>query len=884
MRNNILLLLLFAISGNALGQTIITGHLISPYHSLASDVHVLVHPINAPKRIISFSISDAKGNFRLEYTSKDDSAGISIRSLTHRDTTVWIANRNQDMKLLLQVHIRELKETRVNGRPITSKKDTITYLVSAFAQVKDQSIGDVISKMPGFEVDTDGKIFYQGNPIQKYYIEGLDLLENRYAIANKNLPHGSVGSVEVLENHQPIKALQSNVFSNGTSLNLKLKKNVAVTGTARTGIGFPLLLRDVNITPMLFNAKQQIIASFQSNNIGDDLNVQNQPLQFSNGLLEGTGNRKPELLGITTISKPQIDRQRYLNNNANLLSYNQLLKVNSLTELKVNAGLYHDKQQEAGLKTSKYYLPTGDYTLREVTDNHYYYTSLSTDLTLTQNATKRYLKNQLSINRFWDYELGVILNPDKLEQKAETPHISVSNLFDLLIPQKKNSFRVYSYIDYNNSPQKLSFLPGVFKNEMNQGQNYLKTAQNYTQKELLGQQYLRFTLSRKPWSFDTETGFKFEIQRQRSFIEKDNLKLTADSLNNNYQWNSYELYFTENFRYEKNDLRLGIEMPLRMLFYELKDTYQHSSEPTERLLLGPRFWVNYDLNGYWSGNASIKHATNLGDASQLTQGYIITGYRNMQRRSDKLDDKNVFSYALGLKYKNPISGFFSSFSYIHNRTTKSLLYRNKLSVTGLVFYEALKSDNQAISDNISTDNSLFISHQKVMLTLKGNYMKSKREYLLNDTRGWLQNQFILVNPAVGFNGWKKLGLDYNLKLTFSMQKNLQANTAIIGQTHKFSFYYYPTNNHWLGANLEYYRFGQKQQAENGEFFANVIYVFKPDKSRVQYKIKCSNVFNASEIVDYFYSDIALFENHYNIRPREIMFTISFALNRLKNKN
>lgn len=884
MRKHILWVILFFITKLAPAQSLITGRVVSTDKAGVTGMNILVHPKNNPTGIISYAISDAKGNFRLEFTSKDDSVGISTRSLTHRDTTIWIANRNQELKLVLPVHVREIKEVQVNSRPITSKKDTLTYLVSAFAQVKDQSIGDVIGKMPGFEVDPDGKIFYQGNPIQKYYIEGLDLLENRYAIANKNLPHGSVGSVEVLENHQPIKALQSNVFSNGTSLNLKLKKNVAVTGTARTGIGLPWIARDVNITPMLFNAKQQLIASFQSNNIGDDLNTQNNPLQFSNGVLDGMGNLKPELLGITTINKPQIDRQKYLDNNANLLSYNHLLKITSLTELKINAGFYHDQQHESGTKISKYYLSDNEFNLKEIADNHYYSNNLSANFTLTQNATKRYLKNQLSFNRFWDYETGIILNPDKLEQKAETPHTSVSNSFDLLIPHKKNFFRIYSTIDYNNSPQKLSFWPGVFVNEINDGESYLKTVQNFTQEELIGQNFLRFTLSRKPWSFDTEVGLKLELQNQRSFIEKDNQILDADSLNNDYRWSSYELYCNENFRYEKGNLRLGIETPFRLLFYEFKDVYHHSFGPSERFLFSPRFWINYDLNGYWSGSASVRHSKTLGEASQLTQGYIITGYRNMQKRSDKLDDKENFSYSAGLKYKNPVSGFFSSWTWIHNQSNKSLLYKNKLLAGGLFFYEAVEDNNRAISDNVATENSWFNSRRRITFNLKGNYLRSKREYLFNETKGWLQNQTILLQPGIGFNCWKKLGLDYNMKFSLSMQRNMQANTTIIGQTHKFSFYYYPSNNHWLGANLEYYLYGQQQEIKNGEFFTNITYTFKPENSRFQYKIRCSNLLNSSEIVDYIYSDVALFESHYSIRPREIMFTVSFALNQLKSKN
>jgi len=70
--------------------------------------------------------------------------------------------------------------------------------------------------MPRIEVLDDGKILYQGKPINKYYIEGLDLPEGKYNLAIKNLPHKEVTKVQVLENHQPIKVLDSLVYSAGS--------------------------------------------------------------------------------------------------------------------------------------------------------------------------------------------------------------------------------------------------------------------------------------------------------------------------------------------------------------------------------------------------------------------------------------------------------------------------------------------------------------------------------------------------------------------------------------------------------------------------------------------------------------------------------------------
>jgi hypothetical protein len=104
-------------------------------------------------------------------------------------------------------------------------------MVNSFSKEQDRSIGDVLKRMPGIEVLPDGKILYQGKAINKYYIEGLDLLEGKYNLANDNLPYQEVSQVQILENHQPIKTLDSLQFSDRSALNIKLK-HLYFTGQA----------------------------------------------------------------------------------------------------------------------------------------------------------------------------------------------------------------------------------------------------------------------------------------------------------------------------------------------------------------------------------------------------------------------------------------------------------------------------------------------------------------------------------------------------------------------------------------------------------------------------------------------------------------------------
>ncbi len=875
----ILTALCITIIGHA--QTIVNGRVVSTDKTGVSGLSVLVHQKGNANRIISYSITDEKGSFRLEFTAREDSLGVSVRSLTHRDTTVCIANRSQVLNFVLPPTVHEIREVNVNARAITGKKDTITYLVGKFAHVKDQSIGDVIKNMPGFEVSPEGQVSYQGKPIQKYYIEGLDLLEGRYGIANKNLPYRDVGSVEVLENHQPIKMLENRVFSNGTSINLKLKKNITMTGTMQVGAGLPFLLHYLNATPMLFSKNQQTIASVQANNTGEDLSTQNQPLQFTDGQMDAFANRKVNLVGIQGISPPQIDKKYYLNNNAGLMSFNHLIKLNDLNELKIMASFYHDDQKESGEVKNVYHLTGSDYVLNEKIVNHYYNTSLSTGFTLTQNVKKRYLKEQLQVNRFWDQQTGSIENPALMQESAETPGTTGSNTFDMVLPVGNHFFRIYSSLNFNDSPQRLSLRPGVFTGFLNNGADYSETMQQYAMNKFSGKQYLRFTLAHKNWTFDSEPGFNFDTQHFRTVIQKDRSDLAPDSLRNDYQWKNLEFYLTERINFKKENMRFGASLPLRAISYRMDDLVHSSIAPTQRVLFSPMGWFDYDFHKFWSVDGSILYNSRLGDPMKLAQGYIVKDYHLMQRNSDKLNESQSWSGGLNLEYKNPVVGYFTVASWSRNNNLQSLINSNVYTGDGLFFLDAVRMDNRFISNSFALNNSYVSSNQKISLSLKCQYSDNRYEYLLDQALGWNHNQSWIIQPTIGITGIKNVGIDYNLKFSHTRQWNAQSGNTILGQVHKLELYYYPSPVYWIGVNLAYYNYGPQYQVGNNGLYLNVGYTYKPANSRIEYRLRCNNLFNSKQVVDYQYGEISITENRYNIRPREVVLIVSFSLSRGK---
>src|SRR5690554_7836383 len=103
----------------------------------------------------------------------------------------------------------------------------------------------------GVEVLSSGQILYQNKEVSKFYIEGLDLLQGKYGLATQNVDADKVASVQILENHQPVKALKGMEVPDNAAINLRLKQSAlgAFFATAQLGVGLPdVLLSNEGVT------------------------------------------------------------------------------------------------------------------------------------------------------------------------------------------------------------------------------------------------------------------------------------------------------------------------------------------------------------------------------------------------------------------------------------------------------------------------------------------------------------------------------------------------------------------------------------------------------------------------------------------------------------
>ena len=209
--------------------------------------------------VIAFARAGQDGRFSLSIPQGKEAKSLEVMIMGFAKVAIPLKDYKNGQTIKMQEQAVALKEVKVTPQRIRAEGDTLTYSVAGFKQKQDRSIADVIAKMPGLEVQPNGAIKYQGKTINKFYIEGMDLLGGKYAMASENLSADKVKSVQVYENHQPVKALKNVQFSEQAALNLVLKddaKNVwqGVVDMA-TGYGDNDWLRDARWLEMVFGRK-----------------------------------------------------------------------------------------------------------------------------------------------------------------------------------------------------------------------------------------------------------------------------------------------------------------------------------------------------------------------------------------------------------------------------------------------------------------------------------------------------------------------------------------------------------------------------------------------------------------------------------------------------
>ncbi len=196
--------------------------------------------------IVTGSMTDVDGNYTFKkikarhYALKASMAGMDteITDFTVTDTTKALTVPT--LKLYETTTI--LKELLVKGvkTAVIAKEDTLEFNADSFHTTENAVVEDLLKKLPGVEVGSDGSITSGGKTVSKILVNGKEFFADDPQMASKNLSAKMVSKVQVVDRKSEQARLTGvDDGEEETVINLTVKKGMEESwfGNARFGYG-----------------------------------------------------------------------------------------------------------------------------------------------------------------------------------------------------------------------------------------------------------------------------------------------------------------------------------------------------------------------------------------------------------------------------------------------------------------------------------------------------------------------------------------------------------------------------------------------------------------------------------------------------------------------
>ena len=120
---------------------------------------------------------------------------------TATDVTVASSNVRLKKPLVLGESSIMLKEAVVTAvkTEIVVKEDTVEYNAGSYKTQPGAAMEELLKKLPGVEVDSDGKITAHGKEVTKILVDGKEFFSDDPKVASKNLPATMIDKLQVVD-------------------------------------------------------------------------------------------------------------------------------------------------------------------------------------------------------------------------------------------------------------------------------------------------------------------------------------------------------------------------------------------------------------------------------------------------------------------------------------------------------------------------------------------------------------------------------------------------------------------------------------------------------------------------------------------------------------
>ncbi len=850
-------LLFFFVAVCAVAQVNVTGNVIDK-ESNGPLVGASVIVKGADGKIKKFASSRSDGGFSITMQSVNG-CRLEVTMMSFAKQSIPLDSVSFPLTVYLEPGAALLKEVTVKADRIREQGDTITYNVGSFAQQQDRSIGDVLKRMPGIDVANNGKIQYQGEDINKFYIEGSDLLGGKYGIATNGISHEDVGAVEVMENHQPMQVLSGISFSDKAAINLKLKNKAKATWTFHGDAGGGWSWQpegavwDSELFAMAVMPGFQNITTLRTNNTGENLASSSTDF-FADRRQTGLS----QYVGVGLPGVPSLSDKRTLFNRSFLVSTNSLWKLKN-GEFKTNIDYSFNRVTADASDITTYFLDDGNRMITENRSGKELTHSLSGKFIYELNRRTAFINNTLQTNIDWDDVCLATTGSLPNGQSVKLPDYYVSNRLKMIKRFKgKHLVTFQSVNEWESLPQNLEC--GMLNGELFQ--------QNISDHAFFTHESAAYAFNMNGVTLSLEGGIKGYLRSMDSQLPElpEELPgLTENVVNTNY----LTVYATPRFEYWVRRVNVSLNLPVSYAHYSFDKAIANHDE----VYFSPSLSFNWKPNNRFSGTLRGGLGRSPMNLNLIHPGLIMTNYRTLKSGVDDFYNSSSQNVSASFSYKHTRHGLFANGRVMQSWTHVPYTMAQQLYGDYVVYsYADAKNDGKMLMAMGNIGKTL--DFMRGSCNIHGSFSRNESHMLSQQisvnsvSTGWTVGGKINGNPCRWFS------FDYRIDYSDSrLTMNGMSESWLSTMENELGLTFIPHTKWQWTVSGEHYRNELTEHNYKDIVMLDTRLTYQLNK-RIEFAASLTNILNKRSYNYTTYSQLSSFESQRQLRGRQLLFSIT----------
>ena len=874
----------------ALAQTVVKGKVLDHKKQPLLFANVYAR-INDTSAIIAMTTTNNLGAFRLQLTNQTNvivTASILGYHSQHKRIKLSASTLETDsLHFILTPKDVSLKEVVVRAKvPIHKTKDTITYNVDAFRDSTERNLEELLEKLPGVNIDKEkGEIKVMGKPIEKILIEGDDLTGKNYQLLSKNLSANIIDKIQVVDKFSNNKLLKGIKNSDKQVLNLILKDETkgVLSGNINLGFGNDQRRR-LGINLIGIFKKFKSISFGKHNTIGQtDWAEQSLDQDF------WSKSEAQEQNLVTYQNQPSIrlssgaSSSRYTRfNNATLLSSNFVAKPSQAFRLKGGVSFNKDQQQYFSTSLLTYNLSDSVVSINEnnalTSSPEILNTRLEAELSIGKKSMIRFL-GALKTNTT-QRQQHTILNDNMIDNQLNEQQFLTNNTLDFTYRFNDHTAFISSLTYYKDTQQQNLAIQQTLP------RNVLLVPTSFTTSDQLNDQLAEVVslnsflhLSKQPYKVSLGAGAVRKVENLTSnFFLDDTTQENPDFTNNlsltttnyylkgfyNKQFNNNVFFVESTLGYltvSQNNILLNKQQNLKELFYYLP-------------VLGLRIKRNQA-----SFTSSYAFNYQLPQQIEITSGYILSDYRQLERGSNEYIPANSHTILLNYYFSNYANDYLVYFNLVGTHTAR-----------GYQLFNTVSSDFNILSrqpNNFNNQQVSFSSGVEKYLPAISSGLKLRPRVTVSQSQNALNDGITRTNLFFNSSLNASLRTAFSQKITFHLGTTLtyrHITTTTEREESKienrsigafFDVYFKPFKKFNGKLTSEYFSANQAGQPTQRYLFLNGRLGYRMFKGKLDLNVVLHNILNTQNFNNILVTDSFVSTNSSRIIPRYFLLEVLY---------